>query len=63
MEFYEKIVDKFLDISKVKNPAVSKAKVLQLLRAFKENILGEYDAVTLTMLYLKFLRYMISKSS
>ena len=40
MEFYEKIVDKFLDISKVKNPAVSKAKILQLLRAFKRKYLA-----------------------
>ena len=36
MEFY----DKFLDISKIKNPAVSKAKVQQLLRAFKRKRFG-----------------------
>ena len=27
MEFYHKLVDRFQDLSKVKNPAVSKAKV------------------------------------
>ena len=27
MEFYYKLVDRFQDLSKVKNPAVSKAKV------------------------------------
>ena len=27
MEFYDKLVDRFKDLSKVKNPAVSKAKV------------------------------------
>ena len=35
MEFYDKFVDRFQDISKVKNPAVSKANVYQLLRAFE----------------------------
>ena len=35
MQFYDKFVDRFQDISKVKSPAVSKAKVWQLLRAFK----------------------------
>ena len=39
MEFYDKFVDRFQDISQVKNPAVSKAKVWQLpiVRAFKRN--------------------------
>ena len=45
MEFYYKFVDRFHDISKVKNPAVSKEK---------EKVLGEY-AVTLAMLYSKVL--------
>ena len=27
MEFYDKLMDRFQDLSKVKNPAVSKAKV------------------------------------
>ena len=40
MEFYHKFVDRFQDILKVKNPAVSKAKALQLLRAFKRKCLG-----------------------
>ena len=40
MEFYDIFVDRFQDISKVKNPAVSKAKVEQLLRAFKTKCFG-----------------------
>ena len=35
MELCNKFVDRFQDISKVKIPAVSKAEVYQLLRAFK----------------------------
>ena len=35
LDFYYNFVDRFQDISKVKNPAASKAKVQQLLRAFK----------------------------
>ena len=35
MDFYDKFVDRFQDISKVENPAVSKAKVQQLFRVFK----------------------------
>ena len=40
MEFYDKFVDRFQDISTVKNPAVSNAKVKQLLRAFKKKSFG-----------------------
>ena len=40
MEFYYKFVDRFHDISKVKNPAVSKEKIKQLLRAFKRKSVG-----------------------
>ena len=54
MEFYDKFVDRFQDILKVKNPAVSKAK---------ENVLGEYDVVTLAMLYLKVLHDIVSQDS
>ena len=61
MGFYDKFVDRFQDISEVKDPAVSKTKVLQLLRAFKRKCLGEYDAVTLTMLYLKVPHDMVSE--
>ena len=43
--------------------AVSKAKVQQLLRAFKRKCFGEYDAVTLTMLYLKVFHDMVSQNS
>ena len=38
MEFYDKFVDRFKDISKVKNLAVSKAKVSQLLRALNKKM-------------------------
>ena len=48
MEFYDKFVDRFQDISKVKNYAVS-----NYLEPSKENVLREYDVVTLTMRYLK----------
>ena len=61
MEFYDKFADRFQDISKVKNPAVSKEKVQQLLRIFKRICFGKYDAVTLTMLYLKVLHDMASQ--
>ena len=40
MEFYDKFLDRFQDISKVKKPAVSNAKVYQLLRAFKRKCFG-----------------------
>ena len=49
MEFYDKLVERFQDLSRVKNPAVSKAK--------------EYDDVTLIMLYLKVLHDMVPKKS
>ena len=61
MEFYDKLVDRFQDLLKVKNSAVSKAKVKSLLKAFKS--FGEYDAVTVTMLYLKVLHDMVSQNS
>ena len=35
IEFYDKLVDRFQDLSKVKNPTFSKAKVWKLLRAIK----------------------------
>ena len=63
MEFYDKFVDRFENISKVRNPAVSKAKVYQLLRAIKRKCFGEYDAVTLNMLYLKVLHDMVLQNS
>ena len=41
MEFYNKFVDRFQDISKVRNPPLSKTKVnMHLLRAFKKNRFG-----------------------
>ena len=40
MECYDKLVDRFQDLSKVKNPAVSKAKFnYNYLQLSKENIL------------------------
>ena len=63
MGFYDKFVDRFQDISKVKKPAVSKARSSNYLESSKENVLGEYEPVTLTMLYLKVLHDMISQNS
>ena len=55
MEFYDKFANKFQDISNIKNTAISKAKSGNYLEPSKENVLVEYDAVTLTRLYLKVL--------
>ena len=63
MEFYDKLVDRFQDMFKVKNSSVSKAKVKSLLKAFKRKCFGKYDAVTVTMLYLKVLHDMVSQNS
>ena len=63
MEFSDKFVDKFQDTSKIKNPAVSKPKSTNYLEPSKENVLEEYNAVTLTMLYLKVLNDMVSQNS
>ena len=41
MEFYDKFVDRFQVISKVKNPAVSKAKSSNNLEPSKENVSGD----------------------
>ena len=61
MEFYDKFVDRFQVISKVKNPAVSKAKSSNYLEPSKGNVLREYDAVTLTMRYFMILFHKILK--
>ena len=63
MKPYDKFVDRFQDLSKEPNLAVSKAEVSQLLRASKRKCFGEYDAITLTMLYLKVLYDMVSQNS
>ena len=64
MEFYDKLVERFQDLSKMENPAVSKAKVkLKSLRAFQRKCFEEYDAVTLIMLYLKVLHDMVRKNT
>ena len=40
MEFYDKYVDRFQDLSKLKNPTVRKAKVTNYLERSKENVIG-----------------------
>ena len=61
MDFYDKFVDRFQKLSKIKNPAVSKLKGF---RTFKRKCIGEYDPITLTMLYmLTLLNYMVSQNS
>ena len=62
MEIYDKFVDRLQDLSIVKSPGVSKAKVLQLVDAFKRKNFGEYDTVTLTMFYLKFRHDKVSQN-
>ena len=61
MEFYDELVDKSQDIPKAKNPAVSKAAITQSIQ--KKMFWGEYDAITLTMLYLKVLHDMVKQDS
>ena len=63
MEIYDKFVDRLQDLSIVKNPGVSKAKVLQLVDAFKRKNFGKYDTVTLTMFYLKFRHDKVSQNN
>ena len=61
MEFYDKFVDRFQDISKVKNHLLSGRQMSSnYLEPLKENVLWEYDAVTLTMLSVKVLNDMVS---
>ena len=61
MGLCDKFVDRFQDIPKGKNPAVSKANSSNYLELSKENVSMEYDAVTLIMLYLKVLHDMVSQ--
>ena len=56
-------MNRFQNISKVKNPAVSKERSSNYLEPSKENILGEYDVVILTMLYMKVFHDMVSQNS
>ena len=62
MEFYHKFVDRFQDMSKVKNPAVSK-RSSNYLEFSKETFWQKYNTVTLTMAYLEVLHDMLSQSS
>ena len=61
MKFYHKFVDKFQDIQKERILLSPRQKSSSYLEPSKENIFGEYDAATLTMLYLKVLRDIISE--
>ena len=63
MAFYDKFVDRFQDMTEINNPAVSKAKVWKLLRAFKRKFFGEYDAIKLTKIYWNVHHDMVSKNS
>ena len=58
------LTNRFQDILKVKNPGVSaRQRPSNYLESSKENVLGEYDAATWTMVYLKVLHDMISQNS
>ena len=54
---------RFQDMSKVKNPLSAKQRSSNYLEPSKEKVLGEYDAVALTMLYMKVLQDLVSQSS
>ena len=62
MEFYDKFLDRFQAISEVKITLLSE-RSSNYLEFLKENVLGENDGVTLTMLYLKVLHDMFSHNS
>ena len=65
MEFYDKFVDRFLELSKVNNPNFSNTKAWQILRTFDSKFLGKHDVFTLTMLYMngphKILKFICQK--
>ena len=61
LKFYDKFVDRFHDLAKVTSPAVSIIRSNNYLEPSK--CLGEYDAVTLTVFYLKILDDMVSQNS
>ena len=61
MEFYDKFVDRFQDMKRILLSARQRSS--NYLGPSKENILGEYDAVTLTMLWLKVLHDLVSQIS
>ena len=56
------IEDSFYDLSEVKNLAVRKTQ-FYLLRTFKRKCFGEYDTVTLTMVYMNVFHDMVSQNS
>ena len=60
MELIDKCADRFQGISKVRILLPAKQRSSNYLEPSKENVWGEYDAATLTMLYLKVLHDMVS---
>ena len=42
MDFYDKFVDRFQDLSKVKNPAFSKTKGLIITKSFQKKMMRSY---------------------
>ena len=63
MEFYDKFVDKSQDLSEVKNLLSARQMSNNYLELSKRKCFWEYDAVTLTMIYLKVLHNIISQNS
>ena len=61
MEFYGKFADRFHDLLKVNEPCSQQGK--GLIITFDRKCFEEYDAVILTMLYLKVLHDMVSQNS
>ena len=54
-------MDRFQDLSQVKNPARQRSN--NYLELSKESVLGNNDAVTLNMIYLKVLHDIVSQNS
>ena len=65
MEFYDKFVDRFQELSKVNNPNSAMQRSGKYLEPSKVNVLGEHDVFTLTMLYMngphKILKFICQK--
>ena len=59
MNFYDKFVDRFQNLSKVKNPVDSKGLIIS--ERFQKKTFREYDAILLTMLYVKVFHTMVSQ--
>ena len=63
MVFYDKFGDRFKNVSKVRILLSARQRSSNLRKTSKENVLGDYNAVTLKMLYLKVLHDMVSQNS